>query len=54
MRYANSQRGDEFLFGSDFPLIAPERWIVAYGEAGFKPELRDKILNGDAEKILGL
>ena len=54
MRYANSQLGDKFLFGSDFPLIPPDKWIAAYDEAGFKPELRDKILKGNAAKLLGV
>lgn len=54
VKYANSQLGHKFLFGSDFPLIPPDRWIAAYDEAGFKPELREKILKGNAAKLLGL
>jgi predicted TIM-barrel fold metal-dependent hydrolase len=54
IRYANSQLGHKFLFGSDFPLITPDKWIAAYDEAGFKPELRDRILKGNAAKLLGL
>jgi uncharacterized protein len=54
VRYANSQLGHKFLFGSDFPLIKPERWIAAFDEAGFKPELREPILKGNAAKLLGL
>lgn len=54
VRYANSQLGHKFLFGSDFPLIPPERWIAAFDEAGFKPELRDPILKGNAARLLGL
>ena len=51
-RYANSQLGHKMLFGSDFPLIAPEKWIKAYDEAGFRPELRDAILKGNAARLL--
>jgi uncharacterized protein len=54
VRYANGQLGHKFLFGSDFPLIPPARWIAAYDEAGFRPELRDNILKGNAAKLLGL
>jgi uncharacterized protein len=54
VRYANSQLGHKFLFGSDFPLIPPDRWIAAFDEAGFKPELRDPILKGNAARLLGL
>jgi predicted TIM-barrel fold metal-dependent hydrolase len=32
------------LFGSDFPLIAPDRWIKDFREAGFTPEVHDLIL----------
>ena len=54
IRYANTQLGHKFLFGSDYPLIPPERWITAYDEAGFKPEVRDPILKGNAARLLGL
>lgn len=54
VRYANGQLGQKFLFGSDFPLIPPGRWIEAFDQAGFKPELRDPILKGNAARVLGL
>lgn len=52
VRYANSQLGHKFLFGSDFPLITPDKWIAAFDEAGFKPALREPILKGNAAKLL--
>jgi predicted TIM-barrel fold metal-dependent hydrolase len=52
VRYANTQLGDKFLFGSDFPLITPDKWIAAFDQAGFKPELREPILKGNAMKLL--
>jgi predicted TIM-barrel fold metal-dependent hydrolase len=52
IRYANTQLGHKFLFGSDFPLIQPEKWIAAFDQAGFKPELREPILKGNATKLL--
>jgi predicted TIM-barrel fold metal-dependent hydrolase len=54
VKYANGQLGHKFLFGSDFPLIPPARWISAYDEAGFRPELRERILKGNAAGLLGL
>ena len=54
VRYANGQLGDKFLFGSDFPLIPPDKWIEAFDQAGFKPELREPILKGNAARVLGL
>lgn len=52
VRYANTQLGHKFLFGSDFPLITPDKWIAAFDQAGFKPELREPILKGNATKLL--
>jgi predicted TIM-barrel fold metal-dependent hydrolase len=42
------------LFGSDFPLIAPDRWIKDFREAGFTPEDHDPILKENAIAALGL
>ena len=52
VRYANTQLGHKMLFGSDFPWITPEKWIAAFDQAGFKPELREPILKGNALKLL--
>ncbi|EZP74495.1 putative hydrolase [Sphingomonas paucimobilis] len=52
IRYANGQLGHKFLFGSDFPLIPPGKWIAAFDEAGFKPHLRDPILRDNALNLL--
>jgi predicted TIM-barrel fold metal-dependent hydrolase len=42
------------LFGSDFPLLTPERWIKEFKDAGFKPEIHDLILKDNAIRALGL
>ncbi len=42
------------LFGSDFPLITPDRWIKDFREAGFKPEVHELILKENAIAALGL
>ncbi len=54
VQYANAQLRSKMLFGSDFPLIAPERWLTQFAEVGFKPEVHDLILKKNAMKILGL
>lgn len=51
-RYANSMLGHKFLFGSDFPLITPEKWIKAFEESDFKEQVREPILKGNALKLL--
>ena len=52
VQYANSQLKTKMLFGSDFPLIAPDRWIKDFKEAGFKPEVHDLILKENAIRAL--
>lgn len=42
------------LFGSDYPLIAPERWIADFEALDIKPELHEGILKGNAARLLGL
>jgi uncharacterized protein len=54
VQYANGQLKTKMLFGSDFPLIQPDRWIAQFKEAGFKPEVHDLILKQNAVRALGL
>jgi uncharacterized protein len=35
---------DRILFGSDFTLITPDRWMKDFEEAGFKDEVKPNIL----------
>jgi predicted TIM-barrel fold metal-dependent hydrolase len=42
------------LFGSDYPLIAPERWISDFEGLEVKPELMPDILKGNAIRLLRL
>jgi predicted TIM-barrel fold metal-dependent hydrolase len=53
VQYANSQLKRKMLFGSDYPLIAPDRWIRDFKEAGFKPEVHEMILKDNAMNVLG-
>ena len=52
--YANTLLRDRVLFGSDFPLITPDRWLADFAEADFKDEVRPLILKENAVKMLGL
>ena len=54
VRYANSQLKSKMLFGSDFPLISPDRWISDFKDAGFKPEVHELILKQNAIAALRL
>lgn len=54
VQYANTLLKDRVLFGSDFPLITPERWMKDFEQAGFRPEVREPILKTNAMRLLGL
>ncbi|MDY7102567.1 MAG: amidohydrolase family protein [Actinomycetota bacterium] len=54
VRYANTLLQDKVLFGSDFPLIEPERWMRDFDGLDIKPEVRPKILKDNAARLLGL
>jgi predicted TIM-barrel fold metal-dependent hydrolase len=54
VQYANNQLRSRILFGSDFPLISPDRWMKDFADAGFKPEVRPLILKDNAVELLGL
>jgi predicted TIM-barrel fold metal-dependent hydrolase len=53
MEEARNRLQDRILFGSDFPFITPERWLQDfYTIEGFTPEVRQKILKGNATRLL--
>ena len=54
IQYANTQLKHKMLFGSDYPVIAPDRWIKDFKEAAFKPEVQPLILRENAIRVLGL
>ena len=54
IQYANTQLRTKVLFGSDFPLITPDRWLSDFAEAPFKDEVRPLILRENAARLLGL
>ena len=39
VRYANSVLKDRVLFGTDFPLLTPDRWLRDVQTTGLKPEV---------------
>jgi hypothetical protein len=54
VRYANTLLKDRVLFGSDYPLITPDRWLADFEQAGFKDEVRPLVLKENAARLLGL
>jgi predicted TIM-barrel fold metal-dependent hydrolase len=54
VRQANSILQDKVLFGSDFPLLTPERWMKDFEGLKIRDEVRPKILKENAIRMLGL
>lgn len=54
VRYADTLLRDRVLFGSDWPMIAPEGWLEEFEALPIKPENRPGILKGNAARLLGL
>jgi predicted TIM-barrel fold metal-dependent hydrolase len=54
VQYANTILKDKVLFGSDYPLITPERWLADFAELPIRDEVRPLILKENAIRVLGL
>jgi hypothetical protein len=54
VQYANTLLKHKVLFGSDFPLITPDRWLADFAAAPFRDEVRPLILKENAARLLGL
>jgi uncharacterized protein len=54
VRYANTLLKDKVLFGSDYPVITPDRWLSDFDKLEIKPAVRSKILKDNAVRLLGL
>lgn len=54
VRAAGSYLRHKVLFGSDYPLIAPDRWLRDFETLGVKDEVRPLILKANALRMLGL
>jgi len=54
VQYANTLLKKKMLFGSDYPLITPDRWMKDFSEAPFKDEVRPLILKENAVRLFGL
>nr|WP_271209112.1 4-hydroxyphenyl-beta-ketoacyl-CoA hydrolase [Rhodococcus wratislaviensis]GLK33569.1 4-hydroxyphenyl-beta-ketoacyl-CoA hydrolase [Rhodococcus wratislaviensis] len=51
---ANTMLREKVLFGSDFPVITPDRWLADFANLEIKDEVRPLILKDNAVRVLGL
>jgi len=54
VRAANSYLKNRVLFGSDFPMITPDRWLRDVEHTTLKPEVMPGIVKNNAARLLGL
>ncbi len=54
VRYCNSILKKKVLFGSDWPMITPERWLADFEKIAIKDHLREDIIKNNAARLLGL
>lgn len=52
--YAQTISQDKMLFGSDWPVLTPERWLRDFATYEFEPEVKQKIMHDNAARLLGL
>jgi uncharacterized protein len=51
---ANTRLRTKVLFGSDYPLLRPERWVEDFARLDIKPAVRPMIMKDNAVRALGL
>jgi predicted TIM-barrel fold metal-dependent hydrolase len=54
VQYANTLLKDKVLFGSDYPVLTPDRWLADFDKLTIKDEVKPKILKENAARLLGL
>jgi uncharacterized protein len=54
VQYANTILKHKMLFGSDWPVILPDRWIADFEKIDIKPEVRPLIMKENAARLLKL
>jgi predicted TIM-barrel fold metal-dependent hydrolase len=54
IQYTNTLLKDRMLFGTDYPVLKPDRWLKEFDELPIKPEVRPLVLKQNAIKLLKL
>jgi uncharacterized protein len=54
VRYTNTLLRHKMLFGSDYPLITPDRWLSDFEALAIRDEVRPLVLKENAAALLGL
>ncbi len=54
VQYTNTLLKHKVLFGSDYPLLTPDRWMADFEKIGIRDEVRPLVLKDNAVRLLGL
>jgi predicted TIM-barrel fold metal-dependent hydrolase len=54
VRAINGLLSEKVLFGSDYPVLTPERWIKDFEFLEIKAEVLPKVMKDNAARVLGL
>ena len=52
VQYINTRLRDKMLFGSDYPLITPDRWLADFEKLPIRDEVRPLVLKENAARLL--
>jgi uncharacterized protein len=54
VQYARTLLKDRVLFGSDWPVVTPERWLEEFEQHAFPEDVKQKILLTNAQRLFDL
>ena len=54
IQYTNTLLKRQMLFGSDYPMITPDRWLADFEKLDIADEVRPLVLKENAARLLGL
>jgi uncharacterized protein len=54
VQYINTRLSHKMLFGSDYPLITPDRWLADFEKLPIKDEVKPLVLRENAIRLLKL
>jgi predicted TIM-barrel fold metal-dependent hydrolase len=54
VQYANTLLKHKVLFGSDYPMLTPDRWLADFQKIEIRDEVRPLILKENARRLLGV
>jgi predicted TIM-barrel fold metal-dependent hydrolase len=54
VQYINGPLRNKMLFGSDYPVLTPDRWLAEFAQLPIKDEVRPLVLKENATRLLKL